>query len=273
MKGAQRVVKYLAMSFAVFLIFGIFAMIVGMGVVLGHLFGGHVGDDTEWSEVAMGDQLDFDDLTIKVKTTNVRIERGEEFQVLADEEVVSFRRDGNKVLIEERDVGLFEDWHEFGNELKIVLPKQMWKLERVHLEAGAGAVYVGGLIADEVDLDLGVGKVEIVGLRVEDRANIQGGAGYLMMRDMEVNDLSLNMGVGKVELIGKIAGDSVIEAGLGKLEMNLEGGEGDYEMRFTKGLGAITVNGEKMKDGGGWGNGGNRIKVNGGVGAIEVNVD
>lgn len=273
MKGAQGIVKVLAITFAVFLVCGIGAAIFGAGAFVGQILGGTNGNDSEWSEAIIGDRLDFDELAIDVDVTNVRVERGDSFQVLADDEVIEFRRVGEKVYLEEKDFGLFGNWNKIGGELKVVLPEDMEKLEKVSLEAGAGTVYMEGIRADEVNLELGAGRTEISGLEATRRAKINGGAGYLKVVGAKVRDLDLDMGVGKVEFEGEITGNGTVDAGVGKLEMRLKGGEDDYRMKFSKGLGSITLNGAKMGDDESWGRGEGLIKVDGGVGAIEVVVE
>ena len=141
------------------------------------------------------------------------------------------------------------------------------------VETGAGTVYAEGLSADEVDLDLGAGKAEFVGLVAKNKVKVSGGAGYLVIREAELKNLDLDMGVGKVEISGVLRGNSEIDAGVGKLEMTLKGGRDDYKMKFSKGLGSITVNGESMGDNGVWGDGAETIKIDGGVGAIEIRVE
>lgn len=275
MKGAQQFIKTLAIVFAVFLVCGIGAVIVGTGTLVGYIFGGisGAGDSSQWSEDVIGDQLGFDELRIKVAATNVRVEQGDKFQILADEEAIEYRRDGNKIYLEEKDFGLWGNWHKIGGELKIVLPEEMMSLKKMSLEAGAGTVYISGLVAEEMDLDLGAGRAELTGVKVANQIKVDGGAGYLVMTGAELRNLDLEMGVGKVELAGKIEGSSKIDAGVGKLEVRLQGKEDDYRLKFEKGLGVITVNGESMGDGAVWGNGVNKIEVDGGVGAIEIVVE
>lgn len=275
MKGAQQTVKYLAIAFAVFLICGICLAIAGAGTLAEYVLGGFsgAGDSSEWSEVAIGDKWDFDELVIEVKATNVRIEYGEEFQVLADEDVIEFRRGASKVYLEEKDFGLFGNWHKIGGELKVTLPKDQGVLKKVTIDVEAGTVYAEGLVAEEVDLELGAGRAEFVGLVAKNKAKISGGAGYLVVRDADLKDLNLDMGVGKVEIRGKIGGNGEVDAGVGKLEMVLKGRQDDYRMEFSKGLGSIMVNGTSMGDGEVWGKGKDLVKIDGGVGAIEIRVE
>lgn len=273
MKGAQGLIKGLAIAFAVFLVVGIGAAVFGMGVLVGRILDGSTGGDGEWSEAIIGDRGDFEELSIEVGATNVRIERGDGFQILADEEVIEFRRVGDKIYLEEKDRGWFGSWDKIGGELKVILPRDMRSLRKVEIDAGAGTVYAEGIFADEVKIELGAGRAEFVGLVSKSRVKISGGAGHLVIREAELMNLDLDMGVGKVEISGKIRGKGDVDAGVGKLEMALKGGQDDYRMRFNKGLGSITVNGENMRDEGVWGNGVNAIEVDGGVGAIEIRVE
>ena len=63
MKGAQGVVKVLAIAFAVFLICGIGAALIGVGTLVGYVFGEvHDTGSTEWSEAVIGATMDFEEL-------------------------------------------------------------------------------------------------------------------------------------------------------------------------------------------------------------------
>ncbi len=230
MRDAQRAVKAIAAGLAILLVCGIIALVLGAGMIVGRIFGVEQGVADEWSATVISDKGDFAELCVNVGSVNVRMERGEEFQVWADNEVVEFRRDTDKVYIEEKDFDWLSRREKWGGEVKIILPEDL-ELERVNLEAGAGTVLVN---------------------------------------DLKVKELDMNLGVGKVEIEVEISGKSKIDAGLGKLELNLKGGREDYKMKFSKGLGVITLDGENMNDGAVWGDGENEIEIDGGVGAIEI---
>lgn len=272
MKGAQQVIKGLAIAFAVILIMIMFAALVGAGTIMSRIFGGANGD-TEWVETVISEDAEFENLTIKLSSTSLRLEYGDKFEVKADKDVVKFRYTGKRVYIEERDFNFFSNWHALGGEVKVTLPKSTAKLNEVVLDAGAGSIFIDGLIADNVDLNLGAGKVEINNLMVSNKAKISGGAGLVLINDSLIKDVELDMGVGRLAFVGKITGQGDIDAGVGKLELNLIGDEDDYRLRFNKGLGAITLNGRDMGDDSSWGLGAELIKVDGGIGAIEVKVE
>ena len=124
-----------------------------------------------------------------------------------------------------------------------------------------------------LELNLGAGKTEANRIVATERAKIDGGAGYLAVRESELKDLDLDMGVGKVELGAKLLGNCQIDAGVGKLEINLQGVAEEYRVKVEKGLGSITLNGEKLSDGTMRGEGVNLIDIDGGVGAIEIRTE
>lgn len=270
MRGAQLVIKYFAIAFAVALVVGIFAAIAGAGTMMSYVFGGYTVDNSDWTEEVISDEWGFRELAIEVEATNVRIEPGEKFQVLADSEVIEFRRSGDRLYIEEKDFGWFQKWHKVGGEVKILLPEEGMNLAKLTLEGGAGTIYMDGVIAEKLDLNLGVGRTELRNLTVTEKAKIDGGAGLLVIQGAELADLDMDMGVGKVEMEAELIGNGKISAGLGKLELKLKGGQDDYRMSLGKGLGSITVNGTEMTDGAVWGNGARKIGIDGGVGAIEI---
>ena len=78
------------------------------------------------------------------------------------------------------------------------------------------------------------------------------------------------MGLGELNLTTKLIGNNVIEQGIGKLSINLTDNIENYKIRTSKGLGSITIDGNEVQDGNTYGNGENNIRIEGGMGAIEI---
>lgn len=279
MNTAQRVIKYCAIAFAILLTGGIIATAVSAVMALGYVFGSWDGDDavistpTEVVEIGEVTEQNLTSLHIDVKATNVVIERGAEFKLEVNEDVIKVSRGGSALYVQEKDFNFLKDWDTRGGELKIVLPEAWSSLETLRLNAGAGRVEIHDVQTRNLELDLGAGKTEVTNVKATERAKINGGAGYLAVRESELKDLDLDMGVGKVELGAKLSGNSQIDAGVGKLELNLRGSADSYRIKVEKGLGSITFNGEKLADGAVRGEGVNLIDIDGGVGAIEVKTE
>ena len=278
MYTAQRVIKYCAVGFAILLICGIISAIVSVGVMLSYVFGNR-GDEmfvpgvTEVIEVGEVTEQNLTGLYLDLKATSVVIERGAEFVLESDPDVIKVSRSGNALYVQEKDFNFLTDWGTRGRELRIVLPETWEELETLRLNAGAGRVEIDNLKVKNLELDLGAGKTEVNRVIATERAKINGGAGYLAVRESELKNLDLDMGVGKVELGAKLVGDNQIDAGVGKLEINLAGEAKEYRIKVEKGLGSITMNGESLADGTVRGDGANLIDMDGGVGAIEIRTE
>lgn len=269
MNGVQKAIKALATLLAAMIMIGMISAVVGVGVVLDRVFWHKEATssrDDGWQESVISEKVEnVRELKINLKSASLTIERGAEFEVRADAEVVEFRREGDTVQIEEKDLNFFWQWHEFGGEVKVILPEEM-KFSKVAIEMGAGVMDVRDLEAEDLKMDLGAGKTELTRIIATREAKIESGAGLLIVREAKLANLNFDMGVGKVELEAKLEGTNKINAGLGKLELMLVGEQDDYRVSFDAGLGAMNQQGISLENP----NGRNRVEIDGGVGAIEL---
>lgn len=270
MRSAQEVIKGLAIALAVLLICGIFSGIIGVGMMLSYVFRGSSTTTSSGEVVQVEDVAVVREVEIVTSVSQLTVKVGDKLEVRANEEIVELRQDGDKLIVQEKDLAFLEKWGERNSELVVVLPEG--KLDRFTLEAGAGTVILDGVEADLVGLELGAGKTEIKNLKALKKAEIDGGVGVVIMQDVELASLDLDMGVGKMELSGKLTSDAKIDVGVGKLEMRLAGSEEDYRIQTKTGIGGVNVNGESMHDEQIWGKGNVGIEINGGLGAVEVEV-
>ena len=140
--------------------------------------------------------------------------------------------------------------------------------EDVDLETGACKLTSCALSANSIKLSLGAGNVCFESLNAATRTNIQGGAGSITVQSGSLNNLSLEMGVGELDLTAALLGSSDLEFGIGEAMLTLIGSADDYQIDVNKGIGSITIDGQTVTA---FGNGENRIKLNGGVGTLQVN--
>lgn len=279
MNSVQKVIKYCAIAFAILLICGIFSGIVAFCAVMGRIAGswnGEVSSPSSAEVVELGSDVSWqgvEELYIDVKVVNLRVEKGSEFAVRGNDEIIELKRGENAIYIEEKDASWMTGWWNWNDrdaELVVTLPEKMHELEKFHLEAGAGRVDVADVSAEYVDCNLGAGRVEMKHIVATERAEIDGGAGLLIVQESVMRNLDLYMGVGKVELGLALTGKNEIDAGVGKLELGLVDGEDAYRFVVNKGIGAITLNGENLGDNVTRGSGETLVQIEGGVGAIEV---
>lgn len=271
MSTAQRVIKYLALAFAAFIIVNIASLII-VGI---NAFSGFLGlrksqenkniENLEEISTNLTDSK-IEDLRIETAYSNLKIVKGNAIKVESNSNDISCVQKDNSLIIREKNSWFF---NKNASELVIAIPEEMI-FDKVKIEAGAGEVFIENIKTKELAFEMGAGKVEIQNLYVSGNAKIDGGAGRLDILSGEINNLNLDMGVGKCEITSKLTGRNDIDAGVGKLDINLTDEIKNYEMKVNKGIGSIRINKKEVSDGTQYGNGETYIKIDGGVGSIDI---
>ena len=141
----------------------------------------------------------------------------------------------------------------------------------VLIENGAGKLDINDLSTNELELDLGAGKVTIDKLTVLKEASIDGGAGEVNISNSSINNLDLDMGIGIVLISSTLTGNSEIDAGIGEVDLNLLDKKDNYKINIDKSIGEIIIDGNKVGEENSYGNGLNTIDISGGIGSININ--
>ena len=270
MSTAQKVIKYLAIALAIFIIANIISGVLfglySFANVLGLTKTNEIINQQE--EVTNLENEDFATLKIKLVYSNLNIKKGETLKAESNSQYISIKAKDNQLEIKE-DVNKLFSRSNSGSSLIIYIPENM-VFENVKIEAGAGNIKIEQLQTKELNFEIGAGKVEIEKLNVTNKAQIEGGAGKVDILSGVINNLNLDMGVGKFELTSKLTGKNKINAGIGKLDIKLSDGIKNYKMEISKGIGAIKIDGKEMEDDTEFGEGNNLIKIDGGIGAIDI---
>ena len=267
MSQTQKIIKYLAIAFAIYLVVIIFSGIVSL---IGAIGGSLSNDDRlmeNLEEIKVADS--FDNIEIEIGNLNLTIKEGETLKVETNSKNVSYKGKSNTLTLEEKSNNWLNRNKKTG-ELVITIPKNS-KYKKVSISNGAGKINIDTLKTNNLELNVGAGKVSINNLVVESSTDIDGGAGEIVINNSELSNLDLDMGVGKVTISGKLYSSSDIDAGVGELSINLDGSEEDYEISIEKGVGEATINGENIKNEAVYGNGSNKIDIDGGIGKISIN--
>lgn len=265
MSGLQKIIKYLAIAFAVYLIFSIITTLMYGVSSFGKFFSNDkscVVDNLSNLEINDNALL----LDIDVKSSNIKIKRGNDFKAETNSKYINSKQDNNKLYISERD-------HNYLNndniELVIYIPED-YIFDYVSIDAGAGKVYIEELSTKKLDLDLGAGKLEAKNLLVIDDFELSGGVGDLIINDSNINNLDADLGLGKFEMISKLTGNNKIDSGVGKVDLKLVGILEDYQISLDSGVGRASLGDLKMEDGNTYGSGINKLDINGGLGSIDI---
>jgi len=261
MSQANKIIKYIAIAFGIFLVVSIISGAVKVVLSIGNIFTSDELTDLKQLDVSGN----FESLNIDVNSVNINIKKGQEFKVETNNKYVKHKIEGNKLYTNQDKINLFKN---NSTDLIIYVPDTIY--DYVSIENGAGKVYIESLNTKKLNLDLGAGKVDILNIEVLDEAEIDGGAGEIIIKSGKINNLDFDIGVGKSTITSSITGNSQINSGVGELKLNLEGTKNDYKIEANKGIGAFKISNEEIINGNTYGNGNNKINIEGGIGNIEV---
>ena len=272
MTTLQKVIKYLALAFAIFLTVSIVGGILSAVGLLGSLFS---DDDAEWGDV-IGETKNYtvsseiSDLNIQINAADFYIKEGNSFSVESNLKNLEVDEKNGCLTLKDLTKIKLNGSNAYENAvLTIYVPAGM-AFDNVNIKTGAGRFTVDSLSAATIGFELGAGDVTISKLIAEKSANIEGGAGRITISDGAIKNLDLEMGLGQLNLTSALTGDCNLDSGVGEMNVTLLGSKDDYELDIEKGIGNITVDGKNVTDFGSSGNGANEVDIHGGVGAINV---
>lgn len=271
MSIGQKVIKYLAIAFAIALIVGIITTIVR--VVSSIPLTLKIGKNNNDSNNIIETSSDFENenvafLDIDIAYSNLTIRKGESLKVESSNKNIQCKQDKQKIEIKERESNWFNNTKK--EELIIYVPENL-QFDRVSINTGAGKVNIEILNTKVLKMNLGAGETSMKNINITENAKIDTGAGKVNITSAKINDLRCDLGIGATEISAKLLGNTRISTGVGSLKLDVFGKKEEYETKVNKGLGNVTIDEEKISDNEVVGNGENRIDIDGGVGEIKIN--
>lgn len=264
MTDLQKLIKYVAIGLAIFLIVSIFMGIFKVFTLVDILSSGFKEGTSSMQLYSISESIS--ELEINVGAAELTISTGESFSLssnLQDLEVE--QANGCLVIKETRQFG--KNYN--GAKIALTIPSGHI-FERASVFSGAGKLEISELSTQNLALNLGAGQTIIHNLYASQNAMISAGAGELIISGGELRDLDLDLGVGKVTLKSRLSGESEINQGVGQVELELIGSAKDYTISIEKGVGSATVGGQSMKNNAICGSGESEVEISGGVGSISV---
>ena len=272
MTTLQKVIKYLALAFAIFLTVSIVGGILSAVGLLGSLFS---DDDAEWGDV-IGETKNYtvsseiSDLNIQINAADFYIKEGNSFSIESNLKNLDVDEKNGCLTLKDLTKIKLNGSNAYENAVLTIWVPVGTVFDNVNIKTGAGRFTVDSLSAATIGFELGAGDVTISKLIAEKSANIEGGAGRITISDGAIKNLDLEMGLGQLNLTSALTGDCNLDSGVGEMNVTLLGSKDDYELDIEKGIGNITVDGKNVTDFGSSGNGANEVDIHGGVGAINV---
>lgn len=273
MTSAQKVIKYLAIAFACFLVVAIMTGILSGLYALSGVLGLRGDDDKMLSSemtITNFESAEIDTLDIEIAYSELTIKKADSLRVETNNNNIKFSQENKELRIKEKK----HKWFSINErqELIVYIPEDL-ELEKVRIVTGAGKINIDNLKTERLAFELGAGEAEIKSLNVTKDCKIEGGAGKLTIVSGNINDLNLDMGVGETNLNTILTGKSEINAGVGNLNINLQNSKENYRIKTDKGIGNIRIDGKEISSGEVYGNGSNFIDVDGGIGNIEIDFE
>ncbi len=267
MTTMQKIIKYLAMAFAIFLSVSIITGICGALFSVTYFFSGNTSDE-------MTNEYDVvntvTSLSVNISAAELDIKTGEKFGVETNHKYLECEAKGDILKINEKS-SLFVS-HPGGMKVILTVPKGIL-FDYVDISAGAGSVTIDELSSNMLDIELGAGELKAQRLDAANKAEIDGGAGSVTISGGRLNNADIDMGVGELNLTSELSGKSSIDYGIGETNLVLIGEEDDYKIELDKGIGEAWFDGKKMSNDSVYGAGKNFIEIDGGIGELNIKLN
>ncbi len=265
MTDTQKIIKYFAIALAILLIVSIFIGIISAFSSVFYLFGGADGNVTgDVRVIYEGDAPRS--LDIEIKAATLSVQKGETFSVSCNNKKITARMDGDTLEIKDKSGSLTTK-----NEtvLAVTLPEDAM-FGQFPLEIGAGDIDIDTLTANVMELEIGAADFEAGYLAAKTRIDADLGAGDFKVLSGYLNVPDFELGVGKTSITATFEGDGNFECGVGSFDLVIYGSPSRYTILPASGIGTCTVDGETVSGGTAVGDGGNVIRIDGGIGKIDV---
>lgn len=295
----QRIIKYCAMGFAIFLSVVIFVLIMTAGASMVY---GVTAFGEEKERMSIEEQYTIEEAqTLGLKqllvdcSAEITVETGEEFYIHAEnvpEEYQVSCEDGKLVVRDTRKMTFSWVFQIVKNQSKrervtVVVPKG-YLLTKTTIKSGSGAVQVTDLATEALLVESGSGTVNLTRV-IAETTGVESGSGRVKMEDCMLGEFSLDSGSGAVEgtgitvenvrldsgsgrvrMEGVFSGSCEFETGSGALSLYVRGREEDYRIKADCGSGTFRINGKKRDDGSYGNNKKGEFKIDSGSGAVNV---
>ena len=115
-----------------------------------------------------------------------------------------------------------------------------YSFDNVTLDLGAGSLSVEELRTDNLEANVGAGKMDFTRLNA-DQATLDCGAGQLIVEELNSRVVEISVGMGSVRLTGDVTESLTGECSMGELKLTLAGAQTDFNYDLSCGMGEMKV--------------------------------
>ena len=272
MTTTQKIIKYLAIAFALFLVISIFSIIFGLSREIISSINSDKKDSKlleEYTTIS-NNVNNIESFKIDISNDNIEIKEGEKFEVKTNDPDVKFYHENSKVKIKTDKTFSWHLSNSSRGTIIIYLPNE-FNITELDLNLGAGKIDIDKIFVETLLMDLGAGTMTAKEINVYEKATINGGAGNINIYSGTINNLNLKLGAGNASIESDLTGSNTLTTGVGKLNLGLSRSKNNYKFDISKGLGNIILNDFDVSEDILIGDGETKIKISGAVGNIIIN--
>ena len=272
MTTTQKIIKYLAIAFALFLVISIFSIIFGLSREIISSINSDKKDSKlleEYTTIS-NNVNNIESFKIDISNDNIEIKEGEKFEVKTNDPDVKFYHENSKVKIKTDKTFSWHLSNSSRGTIIIYLPNES-NISELDLNLGAGKIDIDKIFVETLLMDLGAGTMTAKEINVYEKATINGGAGNININSGTINNLNLKLGAGNASIQSDLTGSNTLTTGVGKLNLGLSRSKDNYKFDISKGLGNIILNDFDVSEDILIGDGETIIKISGAVGNIIIN--
>lgn len=272
MTTTQKIIKYLAIAFALFLVISIFSIIFGLSREIISSINSDKKDSKlleEYTTIS-NNVNNIESFKIDISNDDIEIKEGEKFEVKTNDPDVKFYHENSKVKIKTDKTFSWHLSNSSRGTIIIYLPNE-FNITELELNLGAGKIDIDKIFVETLLMDLGAGTMTAKEINVYEKATINGGAGNINIYSGTINNLNLKLGTGNASIESDLTGLNTLTTGVGKLNLGLSRSKDNYKFDINKGLGNIILNDFDVSEDILIGDGETKIKISGAVGNIIIN--
>ena len=272
MTTTQKIIKYLAIAFALFLVISIFSIIFGLSRKIISSINSDKKDSKlleEYTTIS-NNVNNIESFKIDISNDDIEIKEGEKFEVKTNDPDVKFYHENSKVKIKTDKTFSWHLSNSSRGTIIIYLPNE-FNISELNLNLGAGKIDIDKIFVETLLMDLGAGTMTAKEINVYEKATINGGAGNINIYSGTINNLNLKLGAGNASIESDLTGSNTLTTGVGKLNLGLSRSKDNYKFDISKGLGNIILNDFDVSEDILIGDGETKIKISGAVGNIIIN--
>lgn len=272
MTTTQKIIKYLAIAFALFLVISIFSIIFGLSREIISSINSDKKDSKlleEYTTIS-NNVNNIESFKIDISNDDIEIKEGEKFEVKTNDPDVKFYHENSKVKIKTDKTFSWHLSNSSRGTIIIYLPNE-FNITELDLNLGAGKIDIDKIFVEILLMDLGAGTMTAKEINVYEKATINGGAGNINIYSGTINNLNLKLGAGNASIESDLTGSNTLTTGVGKLNLGLSRSKDNYKFDINKGLGNIILNDFDVSEDILIGDGETKIKISGAVGNIIIN--